>query len=89
MSTQLHTITISSTKTEKLSEVVLFDCNCHTYAEAVEQIELAIKCTFETAVRYAGIAHQFGQATVYKGAHDDCERVASVLGSTGLKVSVV
>jgi hypothetical protein len=89
MPAQLQPITVSIVKTEKPSEVVLFDCNCHSYAEAVEQIELAIKCTFETAARYASIAHHFGQATVYKGAHEDCERVASLLGSTGLRVSVV
>lgn len=89
MSTKYQTITIQKVVTLRESEVVLFDCGCHTYAEAIEMIQLAIKCDLTTAVRYAETAQKFGQVSVYRGAKEDCERVATILGCTGLDVSVV
>jgi hypothetical protein len=61
MSTKHHTTTIHKIGMLRESEVVLFDCNCHTYLDAVGRIVAAIAC----------------------------EKVASVLSSTGLTVSVV
>jgi hypothetical protein len=49
----------------------------------------ALACDLHTAVLYAETAQQFGQVAVYKGAKEDCEKVASSLSSTGLDVSVV
>jgi hypothetical protein len=89
MSTKHHATTIHKIGMLRESEVVLFDCNCHTYAEAIEMIELAVKCDLTTAIRYAETAQMFGQVTVFKGLKEDCEKVASVLSSTGLTVSVV
>jgi len=89
MSVLHETITISKTVTQKESEVVLFDCSCHLYAEVVDLLMKAIKCDLVTAVRYAEMAQQFGQVAVYKGAKEDCENVASILSSTGLDVSVI
>lgn len=82
-------VTISKIVVQKESEVILFDCNCHTYADAVEMIELAIKCDLTTAVRYAETAQMFGQVSVFRGLKEDCEKVASILSCTGLDVSVI
>lgn len=89
MTTKHQTITLIKTRTQKESEVVLFDCNCHLYAEVIELLIKSIKCDLVTAVRYAEMAQQFGQVAVYKGVKEDCENVASILSSTGLDVSVV
>jgi hypothetical protein len=89
MTTKHEVVTTNKVILEKESEVVLFDCNCHTYADAVEMIQLAIKCDLTTAVRYAETAQTFGQVTVFRGLKEDCEKVATVLACTGLDVSVV
>jgi hypothetical protein len=89
MSTKHHTTTIHKIGMLRESEVVLFDCNCHTYLDAVGRIVAAIACDYQTAIRYAETAQMFGQVTVFKGLKEDCEKVASVLSSTGLTVSVV
>jgi hypothetical protein len=89
MATKQETITITSVVVSKESEVVLFDCNCHTYADAVEMIQLAIKCDLTTAVRYAETAQMFGQVSVFRGLREDCEKVASILSCTGLDVSII
>ncbi len=73
---------------QKAWTVFLFDCNCHTYMEAIEQIVLAIACTEYTASHYADTAQKFGQVAIFSGTKDECEKVASILGSTGLKVAV-
>jgi hypothetical protein len=52
MKTKYLTETINITRTQKESEVVLFDCNCHLYEEVVDLIMIAIKCDLVTAVRY-------------------------------------
>lgn len=89
MSTKYQTITIQKVAVMRESEVVLFDCACHSYAEAVEMIQLAVKCDLMTAVRYAETAQMFGQVSVFKGLSEDCEKVATVLACTGLDVSVL
>jgi hypothetical protein len=89
MSTKHHTTTIHKIGILRESEVTLFDCNCHTYLEAVGKIVSAIKCSYSTAVLYAETAQMFGQVTVFKGLKEDCEKVASVLSSTGLTVSII
>jgi hypothetical protein len=89
MSTKHHTTTIHKIGILRESEVILFDCNCHTYAEAIEMIQFAIKCDLTSAVRYAETAQMFGQVTVFKGLKEDCEKVAVLLSCTGLTVSVL
>jgi predicted DCC family thiol-disulfide oxidoreductase YuxK len=89
MSTKHEVMTISKVVLQKESEVILFDCNCHLFEEVIELLILAIKCNEVTAIRYADTAQQFGQVTVFRGLKEDCEKVASILSSTGLDVSVV
>lgn len=83
------TTTHTSTRSHKQSEVTLHNCQCHTYIEVIRLLVEAIKCNETTAIRYAVTAEDFGSVVVYKGTKEDCEKVASILGSTGLKVSVV
>ena len=83
------TITHTSTRSQRQSEVTLHNCQCHTDMEVIRLLKKAIKCDETTAIRYALTAEEFGSVVVYKGTKEDCEKVASILGSTGLKVSVV
>jgi predicted nucleic acid-binding Zn finger protein len=86
--TTTTTINLNKTHTERLSRVTLFDCNCHLYEEVIELLMKALKCDLVTALRYADTTQQFGQIDVFTGTKEDCEKVASILGSTGLRVSV-
>lgn len=70
-------------------QTILYNCECHTFAEAVEQLMLATGCNEVKASHLAQIVHNFGSATVYKGTREKCEAVADVLGSIGLLVKVV
>ena len=91
MTTKHTTVTTTHTRTrsQRQSEVTLHNCQCHTYMEVIRLLKKAIKCDETTAIRYALTAEEFGSVVVYKGTKEDCEKVASILGSTGLKVSVV
>lgn len=77
------------TRAYKQSEVTLFNCQCHTYMEVIRLLKKAIKCDETTAIRYAVTAEEFGSVVVYKATKEDCEKVASILSSTGLDVSVI
>ncbi len=86
------THTVTDIKTRILPELawqtVLYNCECHSFDEVIEQIMLAIKCTEATASQYAMTAHQLGCVAVFKGTKEKCEQVADVLGSIGLNVKV-
>ena len=88
MITKLETITVSKTTSQRENEVTLFNCNCHSYLQVVEALVKAIKCDWTTAVRYAITANDFCSVAVYKGTKEDCEKVASILSSVGLNISV-
>ena len=88
MTTKHETITICKTVIQRESEVTLFNCDCHSYAQVIDLLMKAIKCDQTTAVRYAVTAESFGSVVVYRGSKEDCEKVASILCSTGLDVSV-
>lgn len=88
MTTKHQTVTISKTISQRESEVTLFNCNCHSYLQVIGLLVKAIKCDHTTATRYAVTAEDFGSVAVYKGAKDDCEKVASILSGGGLDISV-
>lgn len=67
---------------------VLFNCNCHTFAEVIEVLQRATGCSPERAEGLARIVHRTGRAEVYSGDKESCEAVAEILEATGLRVSV-
>ena len=75
-------------KPELMWQVILFNCNCHTFDAVIEQLIKAIGCSSSTASQLAYVADQFGSVTVYKGEKEECERVADILGSIRLVVKV-
>jgi len=70
-------------------KVVLFNCYCHTFDEVVEQVCKAISCSSEIASQLTQVAEMTGSVTVFQGGEQQCEKVASILGATGLQVDVV
>ena len=71
------------------SRVFLFNCDCHSFEEVIVQLLKAVpNMTRPLAEELAHRAHAEGLAEVYRGGAKDCDRVARILGETGLIVQV-
>jgi len=71
-------------------KVFLFNCNCHSFEEVIGRLLLAVPgMTRPLAEELAWRVHTIGLAEVYRGGIEECERVAAVLGETGLIVQVL
>ena len=71
------------------SRVFLFNCDCHSFEEVITQLLKAVPgMTRPLAEELSHRVHAEGLAEVYRGGPRDCDRVARVLGETGLIVQV-
>lgn len=86
--TKINLKTKTLIKPELVWSVVLFNCNCHTFDEVIEQLIKAIGCSSQTASQLSYVADKFGSVKVFEGSEEECERVADILGGTGLIVKV-
>ncbi|BCW99345.1 MAG: hypothetical protein KatS3mg024_2172 [Armatimonadota bacterium] len=68
--------------------VILFNDDYHTMDEVVLQIQKATGYSLEKSEAIMWEAHTRGQAVVYCGDLEDCNRVASVLEEIGLRVAI-
>ena len=68
--------------------VILFNDEVHSMNEVVTQIQKATGYSLEKAEAIMFEAHTTGQAIVYSGSREDCERVAGVLARIALVVCV-
>lgn len=72
------------------SKVFLFNCECHTFEDVITQLLKAVPgMTRPLAEELAWRVHTTGLAEVYRGGASDCDRVARILGETGLIVQVL
>jgi ATP-dependent Clp protease adaptor protein ClpS len=72
------------------SKVFLFNCECHTFEEVITQLLKAVPgMTRPLAEELAWRVHTQGLAEVYRGSASECDRVAKILGETGLIVQVL
>jgi ATP-dependent Clp protease adaptor protein ClpS len=72
------------------SKVFLFNCECHTFEDVITQLLKAVPgMTRPLAEELAWRVHTTGLAEVYRGGASDCDRVAKILGETGLIVQVL
>jgi ATP-dependent Clp protease adaptor protein ClpS len=72
------------------SKVFLFNCDCHSFEEVIAQLLKAVPgMTRPLAEELAWRAHTHGLAEVYRGSASECDRVAKILGETGLIVQVL
>ena len=71
-------------------KVFLFNCECHSFEEVITQLLKAVPgMTRPLAEELAWRAHRNGLAEVYRGSAPECDRVARILGETGLIVHVL
>lgn len=72
------------------SKVFLFNCECHSFEEVISQLLKAVPgMTHPLAEELAWRVHTQGLAEVFRGSASECDRVAKVLGETGLIVQVL
>jgi ATP-dependent Clp protease adapter protein ClpS len=69
-------------------QAVLYNCDCHTYAQVIQQLMLAIGCSQDQAYELAWIVDHHGRASVYFGEKTECERVVGILRDIGLRAEV-
>jgi ATP-dependent Clp protease adaptor protein ClpS len=71
-------------------QVFLFNCDCHSFDQVIVQLLKAVPgMTRPLAEELAWRVHTNGLAEVYRGGFEECERVARILGETGLIVQVL
>ena len=69
-------------------QAVLYNCDCHTYAQVIQQLMLAIGCSQDQAYELAWAVDHHGRASVYFGEKTECERVVHILRDIGLRAEV-
>jgi ATP-dependent Clp protease adapter protein ClpS len=79
---------IDASREDHAWRTILFNCNCHSFAEVIDVLQRATGCSPERAEGLAWIVHRTGSAEVYSGDKESCEAVAEILEAIGLKVSV-
>jgi ATP-dependent Clp protease adaptor protein ClpS len=81
--------TVDSSESRHGWQVVLFNCECHTFDDVERQLIKAVRCTLARARELSWEVHSRGQAVVYSGPRERCEAVAAVLEDIRLRVKVV
>jgi len=82
-------ITLSIVSTQSSGwKTILFNCNCHTFDAVIMQIMRAIQCPRNKAEDLTYLADSTGSAIIFEGSNDRCEKIALILGSIGLNVTV-
>ena len=69
-------------------QAVLYNCDCHTYAQVIQQLMLAVGCSPDHAYELAWIVDHHGRASVYFGEKAKCEHVMHILRDIGLHAEV-
>jgi ATP-dependent Clp protease adaptor protein ClpS len=69
-------------------QAVLYNCDCHTYAQVIQQLMLAIGCSRDHAYESAWIVDHHGRASVYVGKKAECERIVRILCDIALRAEV-
>ena len=93
-----ETTTIEKTREEFLESpvdqdnpshrVILYDDDWHSLDEVVFQVQKATGYDLDRVVPIVVEAHTTGRAVCYRGARDECHRVARVLREIRLQVEV-
>jgi hypothetical protein len=88
-------LTVEDVETERddegldnLWQAVLYNRDCHTYAQVIQQLMLALRCPRDHAYELAWIVDHPGRVSVYFGEKAECERVVRILRDIGLRAEV-
>lgn len=68
--------------------VIVYDNDKNTFEEVIEILMIATQCTVEEAEIETWEVHHLGKSVVHLGAEDECNRVADVIRTIGLRVDV-
>lgn len=68
--------------------VILYNDDFHSMDEVALQLQKATGCDLETAINIMLEAHMQGRAVCYRGAREECHRVARILREIRLQVEV-
>jgi len=83
------TLAVDSTRSTSGWKTIIFNCYCHAFDDVVSQIMRATRFSREKCTSITEIAETTGSATVCEGTKAYCEKIAKMLGGTGLNVTVI
>lgn len=69
--------------------VIVYDNNKNTYDEVMEVLMRATGCTREQAYHETWEVDHLGKSVVHHGSKEECERVAGIIRTIGIRVEVV
>lgn len=69
--------------------VIVYDNDVNTADEVVMILRKATACTQEEAEIEMWEVHNLGKSVVHHGSKEECERVASIIRTIGIRVEVV
>lgn len=70
-------------------QVILFNDDVHSFDEVINQLIIAINCSFEKARALAFETHVKGKAVVFNGELTQCLKVSSILEEIALHTQIV
>jgi ATP-dependent Clp protease adapter protein ClpS len=68
--------------------VIVYNNDHNSVDEVIQVLVLATKCGREEAEMETWEIHNLGRSTVHHGSQPDCETVAAVIGTIGIRVEV-
>jgi len=68
--------------------VILFNCDCHSFEDVEDILLKAVRCGLAQARAYSWEIHTKGSAVVFQGSLERCEDVADRIASIGLQVKI-
>ena len=77
-----------SEKTQEPARVILYNDDWHSFDDVIIQLVKATGMNPEKALEHAHNIHNLGRDIVYRGARDQCEKVAGILREIRLQTEV-
>jgi len=83
---QIHDHTASDAPSEYL--VVVWDNDYNTWEEVMEILQKATNCSPDEAYLETWEIHHLGKSVVHHASREECQRVARIIRTIGIKVTV-
>ena len=88
----METITLPESKLPGTGQgdycVIIFNNNTNSFYEVIHILQVATGCPYEEAEMETWEAHHRGQAYVHFADREECDRVASIISSIGVRTEV-
>ncbi|MBI3912049.1 MAG: ATP-dependent Clp protease adaptor ClpS [Armatimonadetes bacterium] len=68
--------------------VIVWDNDHNTWEEVIDILQKATNCSLEEAITETWEVHHLGKSVVHHAAHPECQRVARIIRTIGIKVTV-